>query len=497
MSRNYTLDEDIYPTFLHDDGTEMDLLAFIQVTNPTKVKVGEQERAEEEARLLDSTVGRVVLLLPVALTHADSELEASVDRLFDEGGSANQGDFVAGGRQETETKIVMGVRFIADENVVTEKPNHPRKKRQAVTDASGSSHPPKKLRGDHKTSSEPATGDKSSSVLKELLASSMLNVEVGVATVATLPMITSSVSATPEHESGAPTDSITGLNIRTIGASKRSVVPPLVMTETVITTNVASIPSAPASKTSTKVISLVLALMFHDSDSTRTVRLNAVEFIDHLASPVLFAQICEMDYHHLFTEFNVGTARQACLNTEVRMRTEYCLSKRRRLESEYEKQADFLKARDAKVESLKAQLLLKETEAAADGDQSSIGPLLKFPVPISPKDIELKDLNVVVSSLRSQKDNLVDQVHALETTCSGLRDQVSRYERLKEQIEEFQDSQMNIVNDKVAKLDADLLEMALHLKENFYHRLLTIICGRRISSLTIEEGDAGWIGSRY
>nr|GEY76072.1 hypothetical protein [Tanacetum cinerariifolium] len=63
------------------------------------------------------------------------------------------------------------------------------------------------------------------------------------------------------------------------------------------------------------------------------------------------------------------------------------------------------------------------------------------------------------------KNGLVDQVHALGTTCFGLRDQVSGYERLKEQIEEFQDVQMNIVNDKGAKLDADLLEMALHLEE--------------------------------
>ncbi|GKG54431.1 hypothetical protein Tco_0560086, partial [Tanacetum coccineum] len=53
------------------------------------------------------------------------------------------------------------------------------------------------------------------------------------------------------------------------------------------------------------------------------------------------------------------------------------------------------------------------------------------------------------------------------------------YERLKEQIEEFHDAQMNIVNDKVAKLDADLLEMALHLEEKFYPHLLATISGRR------------------
>nr|GEV65698.1 hypothetical protein [Tanacetum cinerariifolium] len=48
----------------------------------------------------------------------------------------------------------------------------------------------------------------------------------------------------------------------------------------------------------------------------------------------------------------------------VLMRTEYCLSGRKRLEFEYEKQADLLKVRDVETESLKAQLLLKETEAA-------------------------------------------------------------------------------------------------------------------------------------
>nr|GEV81377.1 hypothetical protein [Tanacetum cinerariifolium] len=108
MSRNYTLDEDTYPTFLRDDG---------MVVDPTKVKVGEQERTEEEARLLDSTVGRVFLLLPVAPARAESELEASVERLFDEGGSADQGDSATGGGQDTSIVLVTGVKIIVAENV--------------------------------------------------------------------------------------------------------------------------------------------------------------------------------------------------------------------------------------------------------------------------------------------------------------------------------------------------------------------------------------------
>ncbi|GJZ39736.1 hypothetical protein Tco_0586299 [Tanacetum coccineum] len=507
------------------DAVYMDLFAFNPVADPTKVKVGERERVEEEAKLLESNVGHVVPLLPVTPARADSELEASLDMLFDEGGSTDQGDSAAGGGQDDETELVTGVRIIADENVVAEKPK----------------------RGDYGTSSGVATSGKSPSVLKELLASSMLNVEAGAAAVATLPMVTSSVSGTAEHESGVSTDSITGVNLHTISASKRfvissdsshysstnasgaegdsiisfAVVPP-VITEAVVTSHAVNAPLV--SKMGTKVTSPVHASMFHDSDSTETVKVDdagpsysAKQDLSmgsqELNAKTLY-QIYEMDYQYLFIEFNVGIGRQACINinAEVRMRTEYCLSKRKRLESKWEKQADLLKAKDDEVENLKAQLLLKETKAAEaarlcaqdsvteatekmhvaeidalkqrnvalENEKDSLdGKFVELQSLVSAKDLELKDLNVVVSTLSSYKDGIVDQVHALETTCSGLRDQVSRYKRLKEQIEEFQVAQMNIVNDKVAKLDADLQEMTLHLEEKFYPHLLTTISGQR------------------
>ncbi|GJX00006.1 hypothetical protein Tco_0183919 [Tanacetum coccineum] len=517
MSRNYTLDEDTYPTFLHDDETEMDLFAFIHVADPPK---------------------------------------------------------------ETETGIVVGVRIVAKENVVIEKPKRPRKKRKAVTNTGGSSHPPKKLRGDYGTSDAAATSDKSPSVLKELLASSMLNVEADVAAVATLPMVTSSVSASPKHESGVPADSITRLNLRTIGASKRfvisldsshhssknasgakansvirSVVVPPVVTEAVTISRAVNAPSVP--KSSTKVSTMVHASMFHDSDSTKTVKADTAgpsysarqdlslgsrelnsetlhqvfvsqwnvlndsllddhdvshEFVDHLAPPALFSQIREMDYHHLFIEFNVGTARQACLNAEVRMRTEYCLSERKRLESECEKQDGLLKVREGEIKNLKAQLSLKEVEAAeairlraeasnfeaaekslqdetdALKERNAILEKERNALDVKVTDLEasavgkerkLTDLNSLITSGRSQNDNLMDQVHELETTCSGLQEKVTVYENCMEQLEKFQDDRMKVVNDKFDKLYTDFVEMALHLEEKFYPHLLTTISGRR------------------
>ncbi|GKG58357.1 hypothetical protein Tco_0592136, partial [Tanacetum coccineum] len=63
--------------------------------------IGKRQRAEDKPKLLDTTVGCVFPLLPIALDHAESELEASVDKLFDEGGSGNQvgqGDSASGGQ---------------------------------------------------------------------------------------------------------------------------------------------------------------------------------------------------------------------------------------------------------------------------------------------------------------------------------------------------------------------------------------------------------------
>ncbi|GKG02560.1 hypothetical protein Tco_0310196, partial [Tanacetum coccineum] len=129
----------------------------------------------------------------------------------------------------------------------------------------------KETKRDYGTSSGAATEGKSTSVLKELLVSSILNVEVGVEAVATLLLVTSSVSTTSGREGGNPTDSITGLNLRTIGASERSAVLPPVMTEAVVTSHAANDPPIPVPEMGTKITSLVHASMFHDSDSTEIV----------------------------------------------------------------------------------------------------------------------------------------------------------------------------------------------------------------------------------
>ncbi|GKD50891.1 hypothetical protein Tco_1279867, partial [Tanacetum coccineum] len=52
LSCYYPLDEETYPWFLHKNGEEMDIFAFIRTPDPTKVKIVKREQNEDEPLLL-------------------------------------------------------------------------------------------------------------------------------------------------------------------------------------------------------------------------------------------------------------------------------------------------------------------------------------------------------------------------------------------------------------------------------------------------------------
>ncbi|GJT48646.1 hypothetical protein Tco_0974803 [Tanacetum coccineum] len=199
--RYYELDENCYPSFLDENNEAMDLFSFISHADPTKVRVGKIEKAGDQVSLLEATRERVVLLAPpVPATTASSEgnMTKSIDRLFDEGNGA-------------EKEHSIGERL--------------RKKRKATRDASGSTLPLKKLRDDYGTSSASAsTSGKSRAVMHDLLNNNKLAAEIRITTAATVPLITSFVTPTPEREGVDHTDSISGPNLRTKSAAVRFVI---------------------------------------------------------------------------------------------------------------------------------------------------------------------------------------------------------------------------------------------------------------------------------
>ncbi|GKD73363.1 hypothetical protein Tco_1331645 [Tanacetum coccineum] len=204
ISRYYTLDENTYPEFLYENGEEMDLLTFIRTADPTKVRIGERQRGEDEPKLLDTTVGRVVPLLPVAPARGESELEDSVDRLFDEEGNdgqAEQGDSASGG-QGVGIQPVSGAVETNIEDVV---PRRQEKRKSVIVDSDEPSHPAKKLRKDHGIPVGTSVAGKSMPAIQRLLAGAVQNAAVRGEPVPSLPFVTSSVSATPERKDGRHT----------------------------------------------------------------------------------------------------------------------------------------------------------------------------------------------------------------------------------------------------------------------------------------------------
>ncbi|GKF83023.1 hypothetical protein Tco_0244679, partial [Tanacetum coccineum] len=148
----------------------MDIFAFIHTPDPTKVRIVEREQNEGEPLLLETTIGRIILLLLIAPDRAKSELDASVERLFDKGGSGNQtkqGDSAGGGKDADIQPVIESTDTVV-EDVAPVQPKCQRKRIFVIVDAGEVSHPPKKLREDHETPSGTSVGGKSRSALHRL-----------------------------------------------------------------------------------------------------------------------------------------------------------------------------------------------------------------------------------------------------------------------------------------------------------------------------------------
>ncbi|GJS65027.1 hypothetical protein Tco_0679591 [Tanacetum coccineum] len=426
ISRYYELDVNCYPTYLTDDDKEMDLFAFINHADPTKVRIWEREVREGE--------------------------DVGHDVVNEEGAADGQ-----------ENLVDVGIIRIEDEvpATVAEKAKGSRKRRKATGGASGSSLPPKKLSDDHGTSRAGAsTGGKSVATLQSLLEGSTLPVEVGVVAATTVPFVTSSMTLTPEREGAVILSNAADAEVSSI---VRSLVPdPPIMTTTVATTVVAAASSVPVPRADDEPVH---ASIFADSTSADTVEpdiagpsqpagteLSADTFyvsqdmdsetlrqiyvpkwnvvnesalddpdvcrslVDQLAPPVLFSQLRGMDYDQLFAEFNAGLhARHV------------------------------LALRDAKIASLKARLSLKEAEAAEA--IRLCGHVATVEAAKAARVSEMDGLRERNLALESEKNTLEGQVATLESAAGS------------------KDTELASVNAQVAKLNDDLSSLQLSFGE--------------------------------
>ncbi|GJZ90499.1 hypothetical protein Tco_0662426 [Tanacetum coccineum] len=239
ISRYYEFDDDVYLVFLTDDDAEMDLFAFINHADPTKVRIGEKQIKEGQTLLLECTRGRVVPLAGVN----------------DQG---NQNDDV-----QDENPVEAGIVRIEDEvpSTVAEKAKGSRKKRKAAGGASGSNLPPKKLRADHGTSRVGAsTGGKFVVALQGLLERSTLPIKVGVTAHLTERFVV--LSDSPCHSSSNAADAEVSSVVRSL------VLDPPIMTTAIAITVVSAASLVPVHRAGDEPVH---ASIFADSTSAGTV----------------------------------------------------------------------------------------------------------------------------------------------------------------------------------------------------------------------------------
>ncbi|GJZ33545.1 hypothetical protein Tco_0578981, partial [Tanacetum coccineum] len=419
ISRNYTFDLDTYPRFLHGNDEDMDLFSFIRTADPFKVKVVERQRGEDEPKLLDTTVGRTVPLLLVAPARASSEVEASVDKLFDKEGAT-------------------------------------------VFDFGEPSHPAKKLRDGHEVLSGPTIGGKSQSAIHRLLVGAVLNAEVRGETAPTFPFVTSSVSATQEREEGDHTNSLVGANLRTIGAPQRFVISLdsshhsganiveaevdyvlrssiLVMTAATAVTATASVtpvireavtkpslfaaasssaggtehtPAGFSSLTGTDLlVGDIRTVIDPDSDLQKVCH----EMVDEFAPPRFSASVHGMKHDLLFAEFNMGAARQMSLSAEAKGKDIDDLKAQLLVKEANATKAIRLHAEGSKFEAIKKSRcdelkLLKECNAALEEEKGLLDvKVADLTATVKVREQEAADSDAMVTTVKLHNNSLTDQ----------------------------------------------------------------------------------------
>ncbi|GJW77973.1 gypsy type transposase [Tanacetum coccineum] len=302
------------------------------------------------------------------------------------------------------------------------------------------------------------------------------NAEVRGEAIPTLPFVTSSILAMSDRECGDHTDSVAEVDslvrssvlVMTVVTTVTATADPaLVFKEKPVKPYLFSIDSSSAGGVdpNTCVSQILLAATFLLVSVTNGSRLDdghvCREMVDEFAPPKIFVSVRGMEHDPLFTEFNVGVARQMEAEAAEAIRLRVEASNFGAIKKSLRDETNALRERNVVLEKERNALDVKVMELEASA---------------ASKGRELTDLSAHLTSVKSQNDNLVDW---LEVSSSRLQEKITVYEDCMGQLEKFRDDRIKEVNDKFDKLYADFIEMGLHLEKRFYPHLLTTISGRR------------------
>ncbi|GKE09328.1 hypothetical protein Tco_1412879, partial [Tanacetum coccineum] len=215
--------------------------------------------------------------------------------------------------------------------------------------------------------------------------------------------------------------------------------------------------------------------------------------VDRVSPPAFFSALRTMDYDQLYTEFNVGVARQICLGAEVRSRAEHELELKEKLRAKYDARGRLLEEKDLEILKLKSQLAEKEAEttevirlrdqvSSLFGEKSALtAEVSVLKVTVTQKDHDISLLNSRATCLASTLDDA--KVACAEagnkiTSLASERDRLAS-EDFKEKMEIQQEEQAQELYNRVAELEAHIMDVSGRLEGEFYPAYLTTLAGRR------------------
>ncbi|GKA95269.1 hypothetical protein Tco_0817307, partial [Tanacetum coccineum] len=291
LSPYYPFDENTYPAFERPDGTDMGLLDFIKTADPRKVQAVEVQKKDDQVKLLESTSHCFMPLVTPAA-----------------GGSSSAAAPEVSAPAEVEPENVVPEDTYLDltgpdEVVVTQSGKSKRKRLGKQSDTL----PAKQLRKDH-PSFATGTGGKTLAGLRQLMPTSPL---------VSRPSFQADIQAHVVQSAR-----ITDVPVYTAAATVTSARESVGITPT---SDVAGSSQLETSEGS-------------DDSFYELPALNSAE-----------AKRC-MDYEQLYTEFNVGAARQICLESEVRSRAEHELELKEKLKGKYDARGRLLEEKEKGLE---------------------------------------------------------------------------------------------------------------------------------------------------
>ncbi|GJT73058.1 hypothetical protein Tco_1032344 [Tanacetum coccineum] len=381
LSPYYPFDENTYPAFEGPDGKDMGLLDFIKTADPRKVQAVEVQKKDDQVKLLESTSH---CFMPLVTPAAGGSSSAAAPEV-----SAPEVSAPAEVEPENVVPEDTYLDLTGPDEVVATQPGKSKRKRLGKQ---SDTLPAKQLRKDH-PSFATGTGGKTLAGLRQLMPTSPL---------VSRPSFQADIQAHVVQSAR-----ITDVPVYTAAA-----------TVTSARENVGITPTSDVAGSSQLETSEGSDDSFYELPA-----LNSAE-----------AKRC-MDYEQLYTEFNVGAARQICLESEVRSRAEHELELKEKLKGKYDARGRLLEEKDLEILRLKS-LLVEEAERAETakvvrlrGQVSALtGEVSVLKSTVAQKDTDISLLDSRATYLKSALDDskaACAEAGSLITSLTSERDRLT------------------------------------------------------------------------